>query len=415
MPEILPTSHPERAAKELDPAQGGKSFEDGAVNVLSGLRRALGSAVNAVPGTPRAADLRRVLGLDAALAWQVFSIGHAEDVIAVGRLVPKAKAMERFVRAARAAGVDEEVMAGVEKAYSDFDVWVREHAETRERFAAILSSLRPPAAAPWLKLRRTAFRANCGVWGVSVQTSVHCVVFHERPTGELDRLSLRALIGVRGYRAGVGVSMSALRRTSGGSTPPPDALAANMMAGGGELLVDLCSTPLPRFERRSLPDGSARDFLCIDGLGSESEATVWWRSFNDNITGGSRRPPHGCSCRCWNPTETLLLDLVLPKGWSDPQTLELRIFGPDSTFISEKGPTDLPFEGAASHLGTRPGALYAPAVPEYNTLVENELRARGWDQTVFDLYRCVVRYPVLHSFTLMSLGAKGAVGDALID
>jgi hypothetical protein len=390
---------------------GGKKFEDGAVEVLSALRKTLGRAVNAIPGAPRAADLRRVLGLDAALAWQIFSIGNAEDVIAVGRLVPKAKAMERFIRAARDAHVDEQIMADVEKSYLEFDVWVREHAETRETFAAILSALRPPETAPWTKLRRTAFRANCGVWGVSVQTSVHCAVFHERPTGELDSLSLRAQIGVRGYRAGVGVSMSAMLRTWGGSEPPPETPSANVMIDGAELLPEVCSKPLPSFERRTLPDGSTRDYLVIEGLGRESEATVWWRSFNGNFPGGSRKPPHGCSCRCSDPTETLLIDLLLPKGWSDPKTLGLRILGPDSKFVPQRRPTDLPFEGNASHLGTRLQSMYTPAAPEYAALVEKEIAARGWQQTVFDIYRCVVRYPILHSFTLMYLGVEGAEGD----
>lgn len=385
-----------------------KSFEDGAVEVLTGLRQTLGRAVSVIPGAGKAADLRRILGLDAALAWQIFSIGTAEDVIMVGRLVPKARAMQRFVKAARQSGVDDAIMTDVEAAYAAFDTWVRDHAETRESFAAILSSLRPPETAPWTKLRRTAFRANCGVWGISVRTSVHCAVFYQRPSGEIDSLSLRAQIGVRGYRAGVGVSMSAMLRTWGGGEPPPETPSPNVMIDGAELLPEVCSKPLPRFERRGLPDGSTRDFLVLDSLGRTGEATVWWRSFNGNFPNGSTKPPHGCSCRCSDPTETLLVDLLLPRGWSDPQTLGVRILGPDSRFVPEKRPTDLPFEGSASHLGTRLSALYTPYAPEYGGLVEKELAARGWDGTTFDIYRCVVRYPILHSFTLMFLGVEGA-------
>lgn len=388
-----------------------KRFEEGAVQVLSGLRQTLARALAAIPAATKAAELRRILGLDAALAWQIFSLGSAEDVITVGRLVPKARAMDRFVRAARDAGVPGELMTDVERAYSEFDAWVRDHAETRETFAAILSSLRPPESAPWTKLRRSAFRANLGVWGVSVRTSVHCAVFFQRPTGELDSLSIRAQIGVRGYRAGAGVSMSAMLRTWGGNEPPPEAPSANVSIDGGELLTDVCSKPLPRFERRALPEGVTRDFLVLDDLGRTSEASVWWRSFNGNFPGGSTKPPHGCSCRCSDPTETLLVDLLLPRGWSDPKTLGVRILGPDSKFTPERRPTDLPFEGSASHLGTRLQAMYTPAVPEYGAIVESQIRARGWDQTIFDIYRCVVRYPILHSFTLMYLGVEGAGGE----
>lgn len=391
---------------------GGDRFEDGAREVLSRLRNALGRAVAAIPGARKAAELRRILGLDAALAWQVFTIGTAEDVIAVGRLVPKARAMDRFVRAARKAGVDAEIMSEVERAYEDFDVWVCDNAETRESFTAILTSLRPPETVPWTKLRRSAFRANCGVWGVSVRASVHCAVFHQRPTGEIDNLSLRAQVGVRGYRAGVGVSMSAMLRTWGGSEPPPETPSPKVMHDGARLLTEYCSKPVPRFERRSLLDGSTRDFLVLDSLGRTGEATVWWSSFNGNFPDGSTKPPHGCSCRCSDPTELLLVDLLLPQGWSDPETLGVRILGPDSKFVPERKPTDLPFEGHAAHLGTRLQSMYTPQVPEYAGIVERELALRGWENTIFDVYRCVVRYPILHSFTLMYLGVEGAEGGS---
>ncbi len=354
------------------------------------------------PDVKRSTDLRRRLSLDAALAWQVFSLAHAAEPLAAVRFIPKAGAMERFTLAARKAGATPAVCAAVAQAFTEYEALVRVHAGDRDTFAAMLSAHQPAEGATWLKLRKAAFRANRGIWGISLECSANAVVFNQRPTGEMDALAVRGRLGANGFRAGVSVAMSISMRVWGGNSPAPEGRIpendpSKVVTSGGGLIERACSQPLPKVESRACPDGTFRDFVTLDGLGRRSKATVWWTSFGANFP-GSRNPPHGCSSPCPEPTEIQIVDLLIPHGWGDPARLRCRAVGPDVRFTPGVGGS-LPNEGAVAHLGQRLESLYTPNAPAHVGLVTDEIRRLGWQTTTFEIFRCIVKYPVLHSTT----------------
>lgn len=370
------------------------------MRVLERLRSAVARLVEALPGgVERAIDLRRSLDLDAALGWQLHTLATASDVLRCGRVVPKAGAMERFISAARSRGLPEALAREVEEAYAEFESAVTEHAGDRETFDAILSAMRPQDGAALQRIRRAAFKANAAVWGVSVRCTLNCVVFYERPTGEHDCLSIRGRVGLRRLHEGAVVGMYASGRTWGGSTSPPEG-EAGVAVDMCELLEEYCSTPTPRIDRVEMPDGNACDFLQLEGLGRTSEVTLFWRNLSLNFPGGSRTPPHGCTSPVAESTETMVMDLLVPRGWCDPRTAGVMITPEPSRYTapsSPAGPSQLPFEGKVEHLGSRLENLYTRYAPRYVEAVTRELAALGWAGTAFDIHRCVVRYPVLHS------------------
>lgn len=391
----------------MAPAPAGVASEGGlqaqTAYVIGTLQRALSQVLTAFPEVKRSTDLRRRLGLDAALAWQVFSLARAEEPLGAGRFIPKARAMERFMHAAAKAGAPEALCEALEFAYQAFGSFVLAHAGDRETFSAMLSALQPEDRSDWTKLRRSAFRANCGVWGVSVECSVNCAIFHQRATGEFDVLSIRGRVGISSLRAGVAIATSASSRAWGGSKPPPENAdaadsSAPVITSGGGLIVEACSQPLPRIETRIGNDGAARDYLELEGLGRRSKATAWWRSFSADFA-GSRQPPHGCSCPCAEPTELQIVDLMVPQGWCVPSRVRTRIMGPDVRFTPSSLTGSLPFEGGPVHLGQRLESLYTPAAPAHSGLVMEELKQRGWLGTTFEIFRAFVKFPVLHSTT----------------
>lgn len=378
------------------------AFSARVAEVIGALQRSIRTVLTSFPDLKTSADLKRHLNLDTALAWQIFSLCQCPDPLASDRFIPKAGSMNRFMRAIQKHQVPPERCRPVRDAYTVFELFVSEQAGDRARFSAMLSALQPLDRSTWLKLRKAAFRANSGVWGVAVDASINCAIFHLRPTGQHDALSIRGRVGVRGFRPGASVAMSISTRTWGGGTPPPHegqpADVPKILTSGGGLIEHACSTPLPIVESRVTPDGTFRDYLAVDGLGRDSETTAWWHTLSADFP-GSTKPPHGCSCPSAEPTELQIVDLLVPAGWSDPTRIRSRCVGPDVRFSPTSVGGTILLDRPAEHLGQRLESLYSAAAPNYHDLVAEQLEQLGWNQTRFDIFRCTVKYPVLHSVT----------------
>lgn len=381
------------------------AFEEDTTRALERLRVAVARLVETVPAhTERAADLRRSLDLDAALAWQIHTLAGSSDVLRAGRVVPKAGAMERFLKAVKARRMPAELESEARQAYAEFERVVDDHAGDRETFDAMLTALRPEDGTALQRLRRTAYKANASVWGIGVRTCIHAVVFRQRPTGEHDCLAIRGRVGINRLQESAMMGIYASGRTWGGSMCPPEGSTA-VALDSCDLLEEYCSSPVPTVQHVRAPDGMSRDFLQFDGLGKAHEVTVFWRNLSLEFPDGSIVPPHGMTSPCTEPTEMLVVDLMVPRGWSDPSTVNVSVtennrytmWGPGS--ILQR----LAFEGQAEHLGTRIESLYTRHAPRYAEIVAQQFKSLGWSDTVFDLYRCMVPYPVLHSAVHLSV------------
>lgn len=380
--------------------EGNSGFEAEAQRVLGRLRQATAGVLGAVGnGADRAADLRRCLDLDAALAWQVHTIACSDDPLRAGRIVPKAGAMERFLQSARARGAAEALVREAEEAYADYQRLIGEHAGDRETLDAMLSALRPEESS-LKRLRRAAYKANAAVWGVTVRCQMNCVIFRQRPTGEHDCLSVRGRLGVRRLREGAVLGVYASGRTWGGSMCPPEGAPGVSLDTCG-LIEWACSSPVPAIERIAAPDGSMREFLRLEGLGRSSEVSVVWRNLALDFPGGTTKPPHGCSVPFQEPAEMAVMDLLVPRGWTDPSTARAWATAAGSPFNpGSPGPElggGLPLECEIEHLGTRLDRLYTRHAPGWAEIIGRELAQLGWPPDGFDIFRCQAAYPILHS------------------
>src|SRR5688572_28257591 len=133
------------------------SFEHRTLQVLAQLRAAVQSLIAGLPVAPsRAVDLKRAMRIDAALAWQMFSLANHQDLLRIGRLVPKPGAMKRFMAAAQTGGASADLIDNAIAAYDDFERAVKDVAGDRRSFDAILSGLCPDDESALLRLRRAA-------------------------------------------------------------------------------------------------------------------------------------------------------------------------------------------------------------------------------------------------------------------
>lgn len=384
-------------------------FERASSSALDRLRLALARLLQELPGSAsRATDLRRALSLDAALAWQVHTLAtsRGRDILGAGRVVPKVGAMERFLKAAGAVGLPDHAVSEARAAYEAFERTVGDHAGDRATFEAMLSAIHPADGASLRKIRRNAYRANTAVWGVAIRAHVNCVVFRQRPTGEHDALAVRGRVGLHRLRENAVVGFPASGRTWGGGTSPPEG-EPTVTVGRCELLEDHCSRPIPRIRRvePAGPAGKPFDFLEPQGLGLTSTATLLYRNLSLDFPGGSATPPHGTTVYCREPAEVLIADLLIPRGWAEPGTAAATIVDDSRNAIeAPSDPQHFPFEGVVEHLGQNLERLYTRHAPSYAEAVAGELEALGWTDTEFDLYRCEIPYPILHSALHLSVG-----------
>jgi hypothetical protein len=320
----VPTKRPKTS---LHPTNGTPNtpvnFEAEAGVVLHALQRSLAAVLSHLERVDRAVDLRNRLDLDAALAWQIHSLAHEPDPLRVGRIVPKSGAMERFFESVTSR-VPAPVIDESRAAYTAFQRLVRDQAGERAAFDAMLAALRPPEASSLARLRRTAFRTNSAIWGVAVRCTVNVVMYGQNTDGTHDCLRVRGRLGVRGLAPGAKFPIHASSRSWGGSDPPSESVQRRTLTGC-TLIEDACSTPIPRIVQMPAADGTIRDYVELDGVGRSSETTVFWSCLSQNMPGGSCTPPHGCTMPIHEPAELLIMHLLVPRGWTDPARVNVRV------------------------------------------------------------------------------------------
>jgi len=162
----------------------------------------------------KASHLQRALGVPVTIAWQVFRMASARELLAEAQTVPGPRAVEGLARAARSRGVRGEPLDALAEAVQRFENLVRESAGDRDTFNAIVAALLEEPD----REREASLREVSPSFSVEVEPfdrRLDRAVFRERL---LARLSLA--IASLGARV-LGRGGRALDRGGGGSVPPP--------------------------------------------------------------------------------------------------------------------------------------------------------------------------------------------------
>jgi hypothetical protein len=379
----------------------GNTFAGESKQALDRLRDAVRRVLAAAPSdSARPKDLGKAFDLDYALAWQIHALAHQSDPLTSARVIPKSGAMERFVLAA-AKRTTEELAAGVRDAYEAFEQLVSDLAEDRDTFDAMLTLQHPQDGAGLRRIRRAAHRANAAAWGVTCRCKTHMTAFRIRPTGEFDAMTILGYVGLQRLHAGAMISTLASSR-AWGKKGPADGTSANHVC---ELIEEACSRPLLRIEGGPGLDDVPGEYLVMDGLGKRSVSTVYWRNLHLAIPDTTAEPPHNVSSTCRIPAERLVLDFLLPRGWVKEDSAQTWITPDSGRYVTHNPATPycLPFEGAGRYLGRSLSSLHTSASPHHADLMRAELERMGWQDTEFDIFRCEVEYPLLHSSAILSV------------
>ncbi len=388
------------------------SFEAGATGVLA----ELGASLRALLGhlsapAHRAVDVQGALGLDRKLAWQVFKLAHAAHPLAEADKVPARRSIERLLGAAQSVA-PLPVVERVSAAFERFEAFLSAQGEDRAGFASMVSGLgieaNPQAD---LKARRSLFRGNAHVWGVRASTLVRTWVMWPQPGPEqvCDGVYISGSIGLQRVRRGAPLTFNSFMRVSGDPAFPvadhegraqADAqTAAPRSIHAVKVLTEYSTQPLPLMVPRADPVGDVETELVFPALGRAEAVTLYTSQL---VRGGTvgEQSQFSSNVLVSIPTETLVNEILVPEGMTDPATARAAVYGRRLAVerVLERRPADLlPQREAVAYFRALDGLPSLPEVPRHTEAVRHVLGTLGWLGTRFDVYRCRVEYPVLHT------------------
>lgn len=378
------------------------SFEEKLLAVASGLRGEMAALVGALPGpVAGGADLKKQLGLANTVCWQVYSfVASANPVAAIGQ-VPGRVAMTRLLQAARRAGLGEDLTDRVENAFEEFEAFTKEHAQDRATLNTLASGLSADeaSAASDLRWRRSALRDNSHIWGVQAQTTLLCAVLHaSAEPGGIDALLVSGYAKVHALRKQVPLRL--MVRSGTYDTQETPSLKPFVKPNETYLLEEFSTRPFPRLETAPDSTGMLESSLWFDGIGKSSAVDVFTAKVVRSATRGEPQPWHGTTKTVTIPSEVLVLDLLVPRGWTNPATVRTSTHGNPAIMESlmQRVPEfEMPVKETAVYAGTDLRAFASADVPRYPEMMRSVLEQLGWGSTVFDIYRCRVKYPIMHA------------------
>lgn len=397
-------------------------FESEAVEVMRQLRAAFVGLIDGLSASiHRPADLERVLDISTTLAWQVHRVATSPDPLKAGADVPGSAAARQVIRAARSKGVDEARLQSAAEAMKSFEALVERHAGDRRTFATMIGSLAGGEAENIdLRTRRQAFRINSEVWGVQVKTMLTCTIHHPGSNSSLvDHVVIRGLRDLRRLRMGAPLHLAGTRLRDAHKhaiEPHEVGKESEVMPVGPGLLLDYCTQPCPELEHRVSSDGCYDTYLSNTPLGNAGVQTLYMSAVTRDVEWGN---PSGIpnsynhSQVISKPSETVVVDALFHHGMFGNLSPEAQVIG-SLAWLSGAGknnpPEDtLPMNVEIHRLGTGLSVLPTVYVPQYAEIVETVCKRLGWNADMFDMFRCVVEYPLLGSLinTHFPLPEKG--------
>ncbi|MBL8762590.1 MAG: hypothetical protein JNL50_14945 [Phycisphaerae bacterium] len=369
--------------------------KDAARALRAGVRRLIAASPEAIT---RATDLQHALSIRAPLAWQVFRLAKSPDELACIPFAPLPEAMARVFDAARRAGWPTPDIDRARRAYEAFEQFVARHADDRTTFDAMVSGLSGGFSEQVdARTRRAAFRASAPLWGLRAALTYRCLIAAlDRPGSPALSAIIQGSGGVRALRPGR--SLPICRRTITMTLADKNAPEFTPDTGGTGLLEDFCSANLSRVTTKRR--GSvAHDFVELSGVGLTAETDVF---LSTKLRTGlpDDEPELGVTSMVRVPTELYIADLLVPAGAMDPESATVRVYGClEDVSGAETASLEylLPSSHAPEYLGRSLDSLHSKDFPRGPELIRFVLRDLGRSREDFDIFRCRIPYPMLHT------------------
>lgn len=385
-------------------------FAESANTVVGELQAALAELLASIPGgASRAVDIERTLGLDKKRGWQLYRIATAATPLSEIANIPGTATMRRILAAAAKKNMPPAAIERAASAYKLFEAFVDENIGDRAELISLASGLSPADVTDpqqEISIRRSLYRGLAHAWGIKAETITRTVIFNSHPTEPLTENMLGVLgnVGLQRLRRDVPLSIGlyvgqAMDESAEG---PPLTLARSTESSGMRILEEFSSQPPPVMEPRVKPNGLVETNVLFPPSGKSGAVTFFGTQFVKDLKTAETHYSTGALIRI--PCKKMVCELLVPQGLSKPETLRASVYGRRDHVEQayEQRPEDLlPQREHAQYLGVLETAPPIPGVLQHPEIIRRAVASVGWTGTRFDVYRCVVEYPLLH--TLLAL------------
>jgi hypothetical protein len=387
-------------------------FADASAAVITQVRAALSELVAALPGpVTRAVDIERQLQVDRKLAWRIFRVVQSSGLSEAAN-IPARPVIRRLLAAAEVQGIPEAVVRRVSEASECFERFASRHGGSREDLIALVARMSGEESERFdIKMRKAFFRAGAHLWGVQAQLQVRTMIHAAPPDGYRGGVLVAGDIGLQRRDPSRALVVSARLRAhfdEDGEAVRPDGPAA---AGGPELMPEYCTQPLPAMAPQPSVEGRMETEMIFPVSGRAGGITL----YTCCSVPGAEDVPSGVDSEMFItiPTEALVLDVMLSAGWSDPSTARAAVYGRrhHPEHVEEKRSADLfPQHETVSYLGALENIPPVAGAPYHQAAVRDVVGRYGWGGMRFDVYRCRIEYPVLHTLIALRIDPCGRGG-----
>lgn len=332
-----------------------------------------------------------------SLAWQVFRASRSESLPEVARLVPLPDAMNIFLAAAEKKHFATSLLQRVRIAYDHFQHFVHTHAGTRSAFHAMIASLSENESEDTeLKARRSATRANAELWGLRASLVYRCLIITGTPE-EAHGASV-ILQGTRKLQALKPNRTLPVCRRKVTVTLDADGVDRELIPMGTSILCEFSSDPLPEVTTQIKGD-FAHDYTTLQHVGKTAEVDLFVSTRMPSVLDPDERQ-FGLTSMIRIPADHFVADLLLPQGLMDMNTAKYRSSGClEDVSAAENGEARFHMHASrdGEYVGNDIDALHDSVFPRCPELMRFVLRELGASKVTFDIFRCHVKFPLLHS------------------
>jgi hypothetical protein len=393
-----------------------RSFEPHAKEMAIRVRQAL-SELAAASGIdisqPRGAA--RELDIDKTLAWKISKITAGSDPLAAMSMLPGTASQRTLLRAFSKAGAPADLINRARVALDEFQAMIEEHADDRETFEMMLSSVTHEGQhAREEAQRKLAFQGNSSIWGVHCRVRTWGYIISPSEDPELGDVGvLGSFVDVRRLRRDTRWTLATIAALEADGRPVAGNPIQPLMPGQTEFdgmptLPEFCSGSLPPIERVRRPDGITHYQLMGGEVGNSGTFTwsVGWRYPRVLSRWRTAEDPVGeFALNVLIPAETAQLDLFVHKDFWPSISPESMVFsllpGEPPVAHSAADRHAVPVHTSVQRLHQDPLDLTAHDVPNYARMFESAFASMGHKSSEFAGFRVRMKYPILSSSICM--------------
>lgn len=357
-------------------------------------------------------DLKRQLALDHNLSWKIHRLATIKDAGTLASRLPSPVGVRKFTESARGRGVPAPVIEGVTSAYEGVEMLMREYADDREQFEAMLADLAPEEGRKLdLEAKRAAFRANSRLYGLHCDLCVGALILRPNDGDAVlyDIAGVMGTFGLRRIKPSVSLVLSRWRHTVDGES---DDGSPRRSEPAREFYVAPFCSDLASIERtRDDGTGLTTETFTSADIGLRSAVDVVSVSVVEGAQPSqslSGRPEFTRRFQNSRPTRLVMLDLLIhPDIAALPsvETLVFRKIEMEAPLPEPINPEDLLACQEYSRLvGRGVGAGTCKEMPRYGEMLDYVFDELGWpERDRYQLVRCRAEHPVMTSTIVQRL------------